>query len=213
MCRVAKTAVNSLFSRGRREGRSTGLASACATRYDEGTGAQEIAEAVRGGARPLRPEASEVFAVSTKTTYKSFRYKAKTTWSSARRGMLSAAGKPSIVVGSPPEFKGESDVWAPEELLVGSLNTCMMLTFLTLAQRQGLTPAGYESEAEGLLDNVEGKYRITEVTVRPRVTLKSETELELARKNMESVEAHCFIANSINARITLTPEFVVAPPT
>jgi organic hydroperoxide reductase OsmC/OhrA len=104
-------------------------------------------------------------------------------------------------------------VSGPEELLVGSLNTCMMLTFLTLAQRQGLIPVGYESEAEGLLDNVEGKYHITEVTVRPRVTLKSETELELARKNMESVEAHCFIANSINARITLTPEFVVAPPT
>ena len=150
---------------------------------------------------------------SIKTTYKSFHYKAKTTWSSARRGMLSAAGKPNIVVGSPPEFKGEPDVWAPEELLVGSLNTCMMLTFLTLAQRQGLTPVGYESEAEGLLDNVEGKYHITEVTIRPRVTLKSETELELARKSMESVDAHCFIANSINARITLTPEFVVAPPT
>jgi organic hydroperoxide reductase OsmC/OhrA len=151
--------------------------------------------------------------VSTKTTYKSFHYKAKTTWSSARRGMLSAVGKPNIVVGSPPEFKGEPDVWAPEELLVGSLNTCMMLTFLTLAQHQGLTPVGYESEAEGLLDNVEGKYHITEVTIRPRVTLKSETELELARKSMESVDAHCFIANSIKARITLTPEFVVAPPT
>ncbi|HTG05258.1 MAG TPA: OsmC family protein [Bradyrhizobium sp.] len=127
--------------------------------------------------------------------------------------MLSAAGKPNIVVGSPPEFKGEPDVWAPEEMLVGSLNTCMMLTFLTLAQRQGLTPVGYESEAEGLLDNVEGKYHITEVTIRPRVTLKSEAELELARKSMESVDAHCFIANSINARITLTPEFVVASST
>ena len=147
----------------------------------------------------------------TKRAYKSFHYKAKTTWGSARRGALSAAEKPSIVVGSPPEFKGEPDVWAPEELLVGSLNTCMMLTFLTLAQRQGLTPVGYESEAEGLLDNVEGKYLITEVTVRPRVILKSESEFELARKSMESVEAHCFIANSINAKVRLTPEFVVAP--
>ena len=33
-----------------------------------------------------------------------------------------------------------------------------------------------------------------------------------APKAMESVEAHCFIANSINARVTLTPEFVVASP-
>jgi organic hydroperoxide reductase OsmC/OhrA len=162
--------------------------------------------------RPKRFEllTSEVF-VEPKRAYKSFHYKAKTTWSYARRGMLAAVGRPNIVVGSPPEFKGEPDIWAPEELLVGSLNTCMMLTFLTLARDQGLTPVGYESEAEGLLENVEGKYRITEVTVRPSVTLKSEAELEPARTTMESVEAHCFIANSINARVTLVPEFVVAP--
>src|SRR5437867_10345224 len=117
-----------------------------------------------------------------KRAHKRFHYKAKTTWSSAWRGMLSAAGRPNIVVGSPPEFKGEGDVWAPEELLVGSLNTCMMLTFLTLAQARGLTSVGYESEAEGLLENVDGKYRITEVAVRPRVVLASDAELELARK-------------------------------
>jgi organic hydroperoxide reductase OsmC/OhrA len=147
-----------------------------------------------------------------KKAYRPFRYKAKTTWSSARRGVLAAAGRPNIVIGSPPEFKGEPHIWAPEELLVGSLNTCMMLTFLTLAQARRLTPAGYESEAEGLLENVEGKYHITEITVRPRVTLKSKAELEPARKAMESVETHCFIANSITARVALIPEFVVASP-
>src|ERR1700724_3291741 len=98
--------------------------------------------------------------------HKLFHYKAKTAWSSARRGLLSAAGRPNIVVGSPPEFKGEPGVWAPEELLVGSVNTCMMLTFLTLAQAKGLTPVRYESEAEGLLENIERKYRITEGMVR-----------------------------------------------
>src|ERR1700737_1896430 len=108
--------------------------------------------------------------METKTTYKSFHYRANTAWNSARRGTLSASGKPNIDVGSPPEFKGEPDIWAPEELLVGSVNTCMMLTFLTLAQAKGLTPVRYESEAEGLLENIEGKYRITEVMVRPRVS-------------------------------------------
>jgi hypothetical protein len=29
---------------------------------------------------------------------------------------------------------------------------------------------------------------------------------------MESVEAHCFIANSIKARVALTPEFIIAAP-
>jgi organic hydroperoxide reductase OsmC/OhrA len=121
--------------------------------------------------------------MNPKRAPKLFHYKTKSTWCSARRGMLSAAGKPNIVVGSPPEFKGEPALWAPDELLIGSLNTCMMLTFLAFAQAQGLTPVGYESEAE----------------------------LEPARKTMESAEVHRFIANSINAKITLTPEFVVAP--
>jgi organic hydroperoxide reductase OsmC/OhrA len=87
----------------------------------------------------------------------------------------------------------------------------MMLTFLTLAQAKGLTPVGYESEAEGLLANIEGKYRITEVTVRPRVSLKGKAELERAREIMESVEAQCFISNSIKSKVTLTAEFVIAP--
>ena len=144
--------------------------------------------------------------------HKSFNYRAKIAWNSDRRGTLSAASKPDVVVGSPPEFKGEPDNWAPEELLVGSLNTCMMLTFLTLAQARHLTPVAYESDAEGLLENVDGKYQITEVTVRPFVTVKSEADIEQARCIMEGVESHCFIANSIKARVTLAAEFATASP-
>jgi len=149
--------------------------------------------------------------VETTRAYKSFRYKAKTTWTSARRGLLSGAGKPDIIVGSPPEFKGEPDIWAPEELLVGSVNTCMMLTFLSLAQARGVTPTEYESEAEGLLESVEGKYRITEVTVRPQIAVKSETEVERAREIMESAEVECFISNSVKSKVKLIAEFVVSP--
>jgi organic hydroperoxide reductase OsmC/OhrA len=148
--------------------------------------------------------------VDTKRAYKTFRYKAKTNWTSARLGTLSAPEKPQIAVGSPPEFRGRPDVWAPEELLVGALNTCLMLTFLALAGAKKLVPAGYESEAEGLLENVEGKYRITEVAVRPRVTLTDPADVERAREIMGNVEAECFISNSIKAKVVLTAEFIVA---
>ena len=145
--------------------------------------------------------------------YKSFCYKAKTTWSNARRGILSTEARHDIVVGSPPEFKGGPDNWAPEELLVGALNTCTMLTFLALAEGRGLRPIGYESEAEGQLENVEGNYQITKIVVRPRVTISNGAELGLARTIMESVEASCFIANSIKAAVTLVPEFVLVSTT
>jgi len=141
--------------------------------------------------------------------HKSFRYKAKTTWTSERLGLLSGTGKPNIIVGSPPEFKGKPDNWAPEELLVGSVNTCILLTFLTLAQGRGLIPAAYESEAEGLLENVDGKFLMTEVTVRPRITVKNEADIEPIRDAIESAEPRCFMSNSVKAKVTVVPEVVV----
>jgi organic hydroperoxide reductase OsmC/OhrA len=94
--------------------------------------------------------------------------------------------------------------------LMAAINTCMMLTFLSLAQTRGLSPAGYESEAEGLLENVEGKYRITEVTVRPHTTVGTEAELERTREIMETAEAQCFISNSVKSKNKLILEVVVA---
>jgi organic hydroperoxide reductase OsmC/OhrA len=86
------------------------------------------------------------------------------------------------------------------------VNTCILLTFLTLAQARGLIPAGYESEAEGLLENVEGKYRITEVTVRPRIAVKSGADIEPTREIIEGAEAQCFMSNSVKAKVTVIPE-------
>jgi len=148
--------------------------------------------------------------METKKAYKSFRYANNIAWKSPHRALLSAAGKPDVGVGSPPEFRGFADQWSPEDLLVGSLNTCLMLTFFALAQSKGVTPLAYGSSAEGLLENVEGKYRITEVSVAPKVTLKSEEDVNVARQLMEEkVEANCFITNSISGKVKLTPEFRV----
>jgi organic hydroperoxide reductase OsmC/OhrA len=148
--------------------------------------------------------------VNAKPTYKSFRYKNELVWKSARRGGLSINGKPELEVGSPPEFKGEPGIWSPEELLVGALNACMMLTFLTLSQSKGVQLVGYESAAEGLLENVDGKYQITQVVVQPSVVLRTQADLEAARTIMGEVERNCFISNSIKAEVKLAPQLQVS---
>ena len=140
---------------------------------------------------------------------KIFHYRTRTTWRAARRGVLSASGKPDIAVGSPPEWKGTPDVWAPEELLVASVNTCVMLTFLTLSEPRGVAVAGYESDAEGTLEKVDGVYQMTAITVRPHVAVASDAQREPARRAMEQVEAHCFMSQSVKAKVTIVPEFAV----
>jgi organic hydroperoxide reductase OsmC/OhrA len=147
--------------------------------------------------------------MDAKKAYKSFLYKNSLVWNSDRRGRTSAPGKPEMDVGSPIEFKGEPGIWSPEELLVGALNACLMLTFISLAQSKQVQFAAYESVAEGLLENVGGKYLITEVSVRPSVVLKSQADLEVARTIMAQVEDNCFISNSIKAEVKLAPQFRV----
>ena len=145
--------------------------------------------------------------------YKSFRFKNDLVWKRDRRGRTAAPGKPEMDIGSPVELKGEPGLWSPEELLVGALNGCLMLTFVALAQSKGLQFLAYESAAEGLLENVDGKYRITEVSVQPNLVLKCETDLDTARTIMGAVEENCFISNSITAKVKLAPQFRVGSAT
>src|ERR1700751_4798520 len=129
--------------------------------------------------------------------HKSYRYKARTSWTGERRGAMSPAGRPDIPVGSPPDFRGDGKSWAPEELLLGSVNTCILLTFLTLIQSRGVTLVAYHSQVEGLVEHKEGVHQVTEVTVRPHVTVASEAELATARQATDEVEPRCFMSQSI----------------
>lgn len=139
--------------------------------------------------------------------YPTYQFRNAIVWKSDHRGLLSAERHPSVEVGSPPEFKGTPDVWCPEDLLIGALNTCLMLTFLSVAQRREIEVLAYEAKAEGTVERSEGKFRVTRVKVQPRVTLKPGVNVEAAREAMKQTKETCFITNSILATVDLQPEF------
>jgi peroxiredoxin-like protein len=153
-----------------------------------------------------------VGAMERRSEDKIFHYKARTAWRSARQGVLSAEARPDIAVGSPREWNGTGEQWAPEELLVGSVNSCIMLTFLTLAQARGVELIGYESDADGTLEKVDGVFQMTKITVRPRVVVASDAQRAAAQRAMDHVEAHCFMSQSVKAAVTLVPEIAVGAP-
>lgn len=147
--------------------------------------------------------------METKRSYKSFNYENNVTWKSARRGVVRGAGKPDLEVSSPPEFKGEAGIWTPEEMFVGSLNACILMTFVAFATQKGLDFASYECRAEGRLEFAQGKYRFTEVKLYPQVVVKSPADVQRAKDILESSHANCFISNSISSAVTLSPEIRV----
>jgi peroxiredoxin-like protein len=142
--------------------------------------------------------------------YKVFRFESDVSWTGEKECTVCAADKPEIQLSSPPEFKGRAGVWTPEDMFVASVNVCTLMTFLAYAKHKGLALAGYESSVEGVLEYSNGKYRFTEITVHPHITVKSQQEIELARKILHDAHGNCLISNSIVAQVKVFPDFRVA---
>lgn len=145
-----------------------------------------------------------------KKVLKSFQFQNSISWQSARRGVMTNIEHQPVEIGSPPEFKGTPDVWCPEELMIGAVNSCLMLTFLTFAQRRQLEIPGYESRAEGTVESAGGKFRVTRIKVQPEVLLSRENDIPLARDVFKDAKEACIISNSVNAQIDLIPEFKIS---
>lgn len=132
-------------------------------------------------------------------------YQTTVRWTAQRKGIMSCAGKPDVEVATPPEFKGHPNIWSPEDLFVASVNVCLMTTFLAFAERAGLAFVSYESEAEGKLELVEGKFQFTAITLKPTITLQPGADAGKAKELIEKAEANCLISNSMKATVTLEP--------
>ena len=63
-------------------------------------------------------------------------YDVNLTWKENRKGTLSSPVlEQSIEVVTPPEFpKGIEGLWSPEHLFTAAVNSCMMTTFLAIAE-------------------------------------------------------------------------------
>ena len=142
-----------------------------------------------------------------KKQYRTFHFENSVAWKSGFRGTLSASGHPTIEIGNPPAFKGTPDVWCPEDLLIGALSACLMLTFLYQMQLRKVAVVDYKSSAQGTLEHKDGKYRVTRIAVQPHISLKSENDLEAARDAIKDAAESCMISNSILATVQLDPQF------
>ncbi len=136
---------------------------------------------------------------------KVYTYHTTVKWTEQRKGIMSCAGKPDVEVATPPEFKGHEGIWSPEDLFVASVNICVMSTFLAFAERAGLLFTTYNSNAEGRLELVDGKFQFTAITVRPKITLRPGEDMAKAKELLAKAEAGCLISNSIKSRVMVEP--------
>ena len=96
----------------------------------------------------------------------------------------------------------------PEEMLVASLSSCHMLSFLYLAAGQKYCVDRYSDAASGIMEKgPTGKSWVSVVTLRPDVTFSGErrpTKAEVERLHHLAHE-ECFIANSVRTDVRCEP--------
>lgn len=148
--------------------------------------------------------------VDTKVRHRSFSYKTELRWIGESAGELSADRKAPIRVASPPEFHGEEGTWTPEDLFVAALEICTMTTFLALAQQQQLPIEEYESHAEGTLDSLDGVYRFTRVTLRPRIVIADAAAVRQTARALHDAHSGCLISNSVRCEVVVEPVIEVS---
>ncbi len=109
-----------------------------------------------------------------------------------------------IEIATPPEFpKGIPHIWSPEHLFTASVSSCLMTTFLAIAENSKLDFSGFSCKSKGVLERVDGKYLMTEIILEPTVTIKDEKDRERAERIVQKSEAACLISNSIKSKITM----------
>ena len=127
-----------------------------------------------------------------------------------RSGELKVEGAPPVAFSAPPEFSGDPGLWTPEHLLVAATASCLMTTFLAIAERSHLKVHSYRCRAFGRLEKVPGEgYRFTEISLAPEISIGAE-DVEKALRVLEKAEKNCFISNSLRATVKLEPHITPA---
>jgi len=141
---------------------------------------------------------------------KKYVFKTELKWSGFKKGSLSSPGKLNIDIATPPEFGGEEGYWSPEELLLSAVDSCIMTTFLHYAERKKVDFETYESETEGILERMDNQFMFSKITVKPKISVKSEEYIDKVKQLMISAEKNCFISNSIKSEVEIMPEIKVS---
>lgn len=111
---------------------------------------------------------------------------------------ISIKGKMDFTVSAAPIFKGDKTVLNPEDLLLTSVMSCHMMSFLFVCQQQGLDVTSYEDDAQAVLSvSLYGSGKITKVNLFPNVKLIQEISIEALRNLHQKAHELCFIANSV----------------
>jgi organic hydroperoxide reductase OsmC/OhrA len=110
-----------------------------------------------------------------------------------------------LTLSADPVFLGDPAMLDPEELFVIAASSCQLLSFLAVAARARIDVVAYDDYAEGFMPGDERPMRITEIVLRPRISVRGSVREDRVRHLCEVAHRECYIANSVTTEIRVEP--------
>lgn len=115
---------------------------------------------------------------------------------------VSIEGKALLNVSAAKAFKGDPSLYNPEDLLLCSVVSCHMMSYLYVCAQNGIEVVSYSDAAEATLEVLDnGSGRFVAVRLFPKVVIKQKDKIALANQLHSQANELCFIANSCSFKI------------
>jgi organic hydroperoxide reductase OsmC/OhrA len=111
-------------------------------------------------------------------------------------------------IGPPPEYGGDPNALNPEELLVASVNSCIMLVFFHFVKKYEIDVTSYHSNAEGKVEKTKNGLRFTNVEVRAKVSVADGVSAERIEEIARLADKYCLVSGSLACPVQYTVEVV-----
>ncbi len=129
-------------------------------------------------------------------------YEVSVKWDNDRQGTVAAPAHVS---------SGIERTWTPEYFFTAAVNSCLINTFIMLAETTGFKFKSFESKAIGKVEMVDGKYMMSQVTLMPTLTISNHDDKKLGESLLQRAEANCLMANSVKSKIFYDPTLTIDP--
>jgi organic hydroperoxide reductase OsmC/OhrA len=150
------------------------------------------------------------------------RYRTVCTWSGSTAAGYDAYDRTHSVTASPanqeltlasdPSFLGNPELLNPEQLLLASASSCQLLAFLAVAARARIDVLAYHDGAEAVMPPEPVPMRITEIRLRPRITVAAATDEQRIHTLVDVAHLECFIANTLSCVVDVRATVVAQQP-
>ena len=121
-----------------------------------------------------------------------------TEWQGGERLVVRTEGGLALDVSSPPVFGGEAGRWTPEDMLVGGVEACILLTTMYFVNKNRIGLKSWTSRATGDMEKGPSGLRFKKIEVSITARVAAGEDVKKLTDAVQMAEKYCPLSAAVN---------------